>query len=119
MAQISTELSFLVAFSFVICFFLLLNYLGLPSEYQLVSTFDFLWLAGGMIGIGAACTLITGVACVIGGAVWGVGTLITYIGVGFLTANPDSTLTLIKGFFFTPLTMGITYIESKLARGGG
>lgn len=119
MAGDSSEMNFIIAFAFVCVFLIALNFLGLPAEYQIMSNFDFAWFAGGMIAVAAACTVTTGLACVLGGAIWSTSTLLTYVGIAFFTGSPGTSLEIVKAFIFTPLTIGLTYLEARLVRGGG
>lgn len=109
-------LAIMVAFSFAV----LLIVLGIPSAYQFVSGFDFLWFGGGIIAITTGCVVITGVPCAILEASYGVLTILGYMGLSsFLSTGTSGTITIIKAIILTPISILLIYIISKLARGGG
>lgn len=89
----------------------------MPGDYNIMNTFDFLWLGGGIVAVTAACVVLTGVPCAILEATYGFATLLTYIGTGVLVSG--SMITMIKGLILTPISLGLIYVISKLARGGG
>ena len=106
----------MVAFSFVT----LLLILGMPEDYSIISGFDFLWFGGGIIAITTGCVVITGVPCAIITASYGIATMLQYVGIPiFLSTGMDGALSIIKAVVLTPITILITYIMMKLARGGG
>ncbi len=116
----TVELNFLIGLSFMIAFFILLIIFGLPANYQLINTFDFLWLGGGIVVITTGCVVLTGIPCAILEASYGFATLLTYLGVtGLISSTTTGNIDIIKAFIFTPLSIGIIYVVSKLARGGG
>lgn len=118
MGKISTELDFIIAFAFMLSFYGVLILFGLPSQYQFINAFDGIWLSGGMIGVSLACTLATGftlpiigaITCATATGIWAIAGIWTYI-----VVNND----VIKLIIFTPLTLGLIYVISKLIRGGG
>jgi len=115
-ANISYEWKFILYFAVLLSLFTVIN-LFLPSQYQFINTFDYIWLAGGIIGISASCVLITGAVCTVALAVFGIGTIFNYIVIGTLISYGG--INLIKTFLFVPLTVTYIYIVARLGRGGG
>ena len=111
------ELDFIIAFVTMAALFAMLGILGMPSYYNIMNTFDFLWLGGGIVAVTTGCVVLTGIPCAILEASYGFATLLTYIGTGILASG--SIENMIKGLIFTPISIGLIYIISKLARGGG
>lgn len=100
---------------FILAFMVFLSFLGfmslyLPEELQFIEPFDFIWFSGGIIGIGGACVITSGVPCAIALAIFGIGTVWQYIIVS------QEWLTLL---LFTPLVVTLIYLMTKLGRGGG
>lgn len=109
MANISTELGFIL---FMSSFLAILGYFMslLPSTMQFINTFDFLILGGGFIGVAGTCAIVTGIPCAGALIVFGLINVYQYIIV---------TNSLIKLIIFTPIIIGLVYVVSRLARGGG
>jgi hypothetical protein len=84
----------------------------LPAQFQLLSPFDFTFLSGSIIGVSAACVVITGLSCAVALAAFGIANFILY----FILPN---TFIFIKPIIIIPITLIITYIISRLGRGGG
>jgi hypothetical protein len=95
-------------FALLMAFFSALIILGLPEEYQLIDSFDLTLLTGELIAISGTCILATGIPCAIVFIATSVLNVFT-----FLIVNND----LISLLVFTPITVVITYLMSKLARG--
>lgn len=112
------EISFILAFGAVVAFFIFLQAMGMPSDYMIVSGFDLAVLATSFLGIGISCTLLMGAGCVIGGTIFSLGTLGVYIVAGAM-APTLTGFALLKGLVMTPLMVVFTYLQGKLARGGG
>ena len=108
-------LAIMVSFVFVT----LLVALGMPSEYQLMTGFDFAWFTGGIVAVTAGCVVITGIPCAILEASFGILTIIQY-GLGaFFGVTPVDPAQLIKAIVLTPISILAIYIISRLARGSG
>lgn len=76
-------------------------------QYQVISSFDFAYLGGGLIGVAGACAIATGLACA--------GALVIFNVLSFFLVSN----TLIGTLIFTPLTVVVAYVVSRLAKGGG
>jgi hypothetical protein len=88
------------------------NYL--PDNMKILSTFDFGYLGGSIIGIGAACSIFTGIGCAAALAIFGVSDFLIYF------AMPNlATFAFVKSLIITPLVLIIAYIMVRLGRGGG
>ena len=109
MSNIATELSFII---FVSSFLAFLGYfMGLlPAAMQFINTFDFIFFGGSIIGVAGTCAIVTGIPCGIALVVFGVISIFQYIIV------QDAILKLL---IFTPIVIGLIYVISRLARGGG
>jgi len=116
--RMATELSYIFAFGVGVAFLILLVALGMPSSYSLLGTFDLAVLGVSFLGIGISCTLLMGAGCIIGGTIFSLGTMVVYIGAGALAPTLTS-FALLKAVILTPIMIGFTYIQGKLARGGG
>jgi hypothetical protein len=86
----------------------------LPAKYQILNLFDFTFLSGSIIGVGAACGVITGGFCAAALGIFGVANFIVYV----ILPNA-STFQFIKPLIIIPITLMISYIISRLGRGGG
>jgi hypothetical protein len=109
MSNIATELSFVI---FVSSFLAVLTYLMslLPVTMQFINAFDFFFLGGGIIGVAGTCAIVTGLPCAGALIVFGLISVYQYVIV------EDAILKLL---IFTPLIIGLLYVVSRLARGGG
>jgi hypothetical protein len=98
----------------IIIFLAVLGFISsyLPVTMQILNNFDFIFLSGSIIGVTGACVIITGIPCAVALAVFAFGNLILY----FIMPN---TFIFIKPIIIVPITLIITYIISRLARGGG
>jgi len=114
----ANEIGFVYAFAVMVSFFILLIALGMPESYSIVGIFDLAVLAVSFLGIGISCTLLMGAGCVVGGTIFSVGTLAVYVGAGALVPTLTS-YALIKALVVTPIMIAFTYMQAKLARGGG
>lgn len=81
-----------------------------PEELKFISTFDYVWFTGSIVGIGGSCVIISGIPCAIALTVFGLVTVFKYIIISFEW---------IKLLLFVPLIVTMIYIMSKLGRGGG
>jgi hypothetical protein len=86
----------------------------LPEQFRILSNFDFIFLSGSIVGVSAACSIITGFGCVAALGIFAIANFILY----FVIPNA-STFAFIKPLIVIPITLIITYIVSRLARGGG
>ena len=86
----------------------------LPKEFQVLSSFDFIFLSGSIIGVGAACSIITGIGCA---AALGIFTIANFI--LYFILPQVTTFAFIKPLIIIPITVIITYIIARLGRGGG
>ena len=100
----------MLAFGGFLAFFGAMIFLGLPVEYQILSTFDFAFMTGSIIGISGACVIATGLPCAIALVVFGLISLFTYIIV---------SIEIIKLLIILPLIFTFIYIIARLGRGGG
>jgi hypothetical protein len=96
----------------IMFFFAFLGFMSaiLPPPLRILSPFDFLWFGGGIIGVGAACGIVTGLGCTVALGIFGVVSLVAYLVV---------FVSWIKLLIFMPITIIIVYLISRLARGGG
>ena len=101
--EIFTTIAFFIAF---------LSFMSLisPPEYRVIDTFDFVWFAGGLIGVASACVIATGIPCAGALAIFGIVSIWQYLIVNFEW---------LKLLIFFPLVIVIIYIVSRLGRGGG
>jgi len=81
-----------------------------PPEYKIMNPFDFIWLTGGIVGVAGSCVIWTGLPCAAALGVFTVGSILNYL---FLQSS------VIKLLVFTPLSVLLIYVVSRLARGGG
>jgi len=118
--MVSTELDFLLGISFMFSFFIALIIFGLPTQFQLLTGFDFAWFGGGIVAITTGCVVLTGIPCAILEASYGIITIMSYVGLSALI-NPEliTAIDIIKAFIMTPLSIALIYVISRLARGGG
>ena len=143
MAQISTELGvlmFIMFFMGLMIFFYTLP--DFPEELKFLNIFDFLWIGGGVIGITAACVVTSGIPCAITLVLWAISGVISLAlngcslldpigcvtnvfatlisgGLSGFTTYFLSTNMLIKYIIMFPMMIGLIYIISRLAKGGG
>lgn len=110
---------YILAFGAAFAFMSLLVVMGMPTGYQFMGAFDFVWLGGGLVTVTAACVVITGVPCAAAEAIFGFATLLTYIGIPVITSGTVGAEAVIRAVIMTPLSLLLIYIISKLARGGG
>ena len=73
-------------------------------EFQIITAFDFIVLGVGFIGVAGACVLVTGIPCAAAMGFFAVGSFIAFS-------------TAVLWMLFTPLTLVMTFIIAKLARG--
>lgn len=109
MANGTSELGFII---FISSFLSILTFLmlSLPEAMRFINIFDFAIFGGNIILVAGTCVIATGLPCAVGLGVFAVINIIQYI----LVEN-----FIIKLLIFTPLTIGIIYVMSRLARGGG
>jgi hypothetical protein len=74
-------------------------------QFQLVSSFDFLFFSAGLISVAGACVIATGLPCA---ATLGIFSVLQF----FAVSN-----TLIGSLIFIPLSVIVAFIAAKLARG--
>jgi len=103
---VTTEISALIFILLVLSFLGIVGILGGP---KIISTFDFIWLAGGFLGVAGACVVATGIPCAAALAVFGIASFTKYL----LTSDVFTMA------IFIPLFVVLIYIVSRLARGGG
>jgi hypothetical protein len=111
MTTISTELGFLI---FIMSFFGIYTFIVLlpnfPNQMKLITPLSSSVLLVGFPAVAGACTIFTGLAC-------GVGMVVFVAIEGYLAyISPNSLFSLL---IIIPSTVGLVYIISKLARGGG
>lgn len=76
-------------------------------QFQFITGFSALVMVGSFVGVAGACAIATGLPCA--------AALIAATGLTFfLTPNP-----LVSLLIFTPITVTLAYIISRLAKGGG
>jgi len=81
-----------------------------PSEYKIISPFDFVWFAGGIIGVASSCSIWTGIPCAAALAVFGLVSFFNYLVVNY---------EVVKLLIFMPVVVTLIYIVARLGRGGG
>jgi hypothetical protein len=104
-----SPLSFIAFFVGGMAFLAFLNPY-LPVSYRFFEPLDMLWLAGSVIGVSAACVVITGLACPVALGIFGAVNVYKYLIVS------NSTIQLLV---FTPLVLILIYQVSQMARGSG
>ena len=82
----------------------------IPEELKVIKPFDFVWFAGGIVGVAGACTVVTGVPCPVALGLFTVGTFLNYV---------ISQSSWIKFIIFLPIITTLIYIVARLGRGGG
>lgn len=102
------ELGYLLAFAFVLAFFGALIYLGIPEDLQLLDSFDLGTLILEITGIAGTCVIATGIPCAVAFVFASVYNIINAI-----IINND----FVNLFIMLPLSVGISYVLAKLARG--
>lgn len=102
------ELEYLLAFAFVLAFFGALIYLGIPEDLQLLDTFDLGILIVEITGIAGTCVIATGIPCAVAFVVASIYNIFNAV-----IVNQN----FVQLFIMLPLSIGISYILSKLARG--
>jgi len=107
MAEIKFLISLMSFYAFLLFLF---QFTDIPDDMKFFSGWDFAWFGGGIIGVASACVVWSGVPCAAALAVFGLGTLWSYVVVSFEW---------LKILIFTPLLIGTVYVISKLGRGGG
>jgi hypothetical protein len=111
MTQISTELGLIV---FIVAFFGIYIFLtsqpDTPSDFKFLSSTSLYIFTAGIPAIAGTCAVATGIPCAIGLGFYAVANLISAY---------YSSSTLIALIVMTPMMVGVIYIVSKLARGGG
>ena len=90
--------------------FLGLMMLIVPPEYRFMNIFDFAWLTGGILGVGGACAIATGIPCAAALAVFGIVGFFNYMVIN---------VNWIKILIFTPIALIMIYLITRIARGGG
>jgi hypothetical protein len=103
---LSTEVEVLLFVLMVLSFLGLIQYLGAP---QIISPFDFFWLAGGMVTVTGACVISTGIPCAGALAIFGIASFTKYLLWGDVYTMA----------IFVPLFVVLIYIILRLGRGGG
>jgi len=81
-----------------------------PPEYKIMNPFDFVWLTGGIVAVAGACVIWSGLPCAGALAVFTLGSVLNYL---LLQSS------VVKLLVFTPLSVLLIYVVSRLARGGG
>jgi hypothetical protein len=76
-------------------------------EFSVLTGFDAIALIGGIVLIAGTCVVATGLPCA--------GALLLVNGVVFFSVGN----TLVALLIFTPLTITLSYVLSRLGRGGG
>jgi len=111
MTTISTELGLVV---FIMAFFGIYTFISslpnFPNEMKLISPLSSLALIGGFPAVAGTCVVITGLACGVGLGIF------TAINLVLAYTSPNSIISLA---IIIPALVGLIYIGSKLARGGG
>jgi len=102
----NTEIAFLIFILMFLSFLGLIQYLGGP---QVISPFDYFWLAGGIVGIAGTCVIATGIPCAASLIVFGLASFTKYLIFGDVYTMA----------MFVPLFVVLIYVVSRLARGGG
>jgi hypothetical protein len=111
MTTISTELGVII---FISAFFGVYTFLsalpGYPPGMKFISTTSTVIFTAGIPAIAGTCAVVTGIPCAAALGIYAVANLVTT----YFTSN-----TLVSYIIITPLMIGVIYIVSKLARGGG
>jgi len=81
-----------------------------PSEYKIITTFDFVWFTGGILGVAGACVIWTGIPCAAALAVFGLLSIFNYLVVAY---------DVVKLLVFMPVLATLIYVVARLGRGGG
>ena len=102
------SMGFLTALTLILAFSTALIVLQMPEELQLLNSFDLTILGGEIIAITGACVIISGAPCAIAFSLITVGNIL-----GLIVVNNE----LVKLLIFLPVTVLLTYVLSKLARG--
>lgn len=116
--SIPVEIGFIVFLAFFFSIMLFIQALpGYPDSLKFINVLDVAWIGIGTASIGGLCMIpgslisaITAVPCIAALGVFGGVTIYQYIIV---------QTEFIKILIMTPLMVGLIYIISRLARGGG
>jgi hypothetical protein len=101
---ILTLLAFLAFLTFIS------NLPDTPSEYKIISPFDFVWFTGGILGVAASCSIWTGIPCAAALAIFGLVSFFNYLVINY---------EVVKFLIFMPVIATLIYIVARLGRGGG
>jgi hypothetical protein len=104
-----TEISALAG---IILFLAFIGFIStmLPSQFQLITPLNFLFLTGQITAIAAACVVTTGIPCA---AVLVASFFANLLAIFF------SLQTILQTLIITPISIVILYIFMRLAKGGG
>jgi hypothetical protein len=103
------ETPFILSFMLFLAFLMYLT-ISISSTYpgfKTITSFDFGIMGGSIIGVAAACAVVTGLACAGALAIFGALTILT-------VQN-----TLLSALIIVPILVTVAYVVSRLSRGGG
>jgi len=104
------EWKFILFFIGILSFFAGMIYLGMPSEYQLLSGFDLGAIIIQLVGLGSACVIATGIPCAVALVIAGLFD-ITWLIISF---------DIIKLFIIMPMLIGFIWLLiTRIGRGSG
>ena len=111
MTTVSTELGLLV---FIISFFGVYTFIStmpnFPNQMKFMSSTSTFVFTVGIPAIAGTCVVITGIPCAVAITIYAIANLV----IAYFSPN-----TLINLIIIVPSMVGVIYIVSKLARGGG
>ncbi|MEM5816006.1 MAG: hypothetical protein QXL14_03085 [Candidatus Aenigmatarchaeota archaeon] len=107
------DVKFILTISLMYAFLIyLFNFTDIPDQFKFLTSWDYIWFAGGFVAIASACVVAPSLTGAVGcPVVLGAYSLMTVF--NYIVVQND----IIKLLFFVPMIITFIYIISKLARG--